>query len=74
MSKYKNKAARLGFTNKNNQSVVGAAPEYFSNHDSAKPWQLYCLFCKNEYGANGCDIHIRKCPKCQNGKAGLNKV
>lgn len=74
MRGYKNKCARPGFVSINNQLVIDEAPEYVSNHESAKPWWLVCLDCKYEYGANGCDIHNRKCPKCQGGKAGLSKI
>lgn len=66
-----NKTARPGYINDNNQLVIDEAPEYKENHTSAKPWRLRCLDCKHEYGANGCDVHERKCPNCQKGKVGL---
>jgi hypothetical protein len=34
-------------------------------------YQLACSHCGHNYGANGSDIHDRKCPKCQGGKPGL---
>ncbi len=33
-------------------------------------YKMRCGVCRGEYGANGCDIHARLCPLCQQGKAG----
>jgi precorrin-8X/cobalt-precorrin-8 methylmutase len=33
---------------------------------------LRCGSCGHEYGANGSDIHIRRCPACQGGRPGLH--
>ena len=41
------------------------------NSKYAHVWVLQCNDCRNVYGANGCDFHIRHCPKCQDGQAGL---
>jgi putative restriction endonuclease len=38
---------------------------------NAKVWVVKCLRCKNIYGSNSTDAWERKCPKCQNGTAGL---
>ncbi|MBS3850209.1 hypothetical protein KD146_16030 [Devosia sp. BSSL-BM10] len=42
-------------------------------------WVLVCArrnpggaICGHRYGANGSDFHIRKCPSCQRGAAGLD--
>jgi hypothetical protein len=35
-------------------------------------YQLGCSNCGHIYGANGSDIHDRKCPKCQDGAKGLD--
>jgi hypothetical protein len=32
---------------------------------------LQCSICGYEYGANGSDIHLRRCPSCQGGQPGL---
>ena len=61
---------RVGFVNRNEQRVLGGFAGS-SNHASARAYALRCEMCSEEYGANGRDIHIRKCPNCQNGKAGL---
>ena len=49
------------------------------NHRNQRIWVLRCSGltsrqpgCGTVYGANGCDFHIRLCPKCQNGAAGLD--
>jgi Zn finger protein HypA/HybF involved in hydrogenase expression len=34
-------------------------------------YQMGCSECGTVYGANGSDIHIRKCPKCQGGATGM---
>lgn len=34
-------------------------------------YQLGCSKCGHVYGANGSDIHIRKCAKCNGGATGL---
>jgi hypothetical protein len=41
------------------------------NHRFAKLWKLQCSICESTYGANSCDFHLRRCPDCQNGKAGI---
>ena len=41
------------------------------NHSFARMWVLECTHCGESYGANSCDFHIRRCPHCQDGKAGL---
>jgi predicted Zn-ribbon and HTH transcriptional regulator len=34
-------------------------------------YQLACSKCGHNYGANGSDIHSRRCPKCDGGLPGL---
>lgn len=31
---------------------------------------LRCNGCGHEYGADGCDIHLRRCPICEGGVPG----
>lgn len=59
-----------GEINRNNQELI-----IITNiHGKSKPdqyiWILRCTECSHEYGANGCDFHIRKCPNCQSGRPG----
>ena len=37
------------------------------NHYNQYAYKLECLHCGFCYGANGVDIHERKCPNCQGG-------
>lgn len=34
-------------------------------------YRVECLKCGHVYGANGSDIHLRKCPKCQGSTKGI---
>jgi hypothetical protein len=60
---------RIGFVNRNDQTVVRATGLPGTDHLQ----RVYALRCKcgHEYGANGSDIWLRKCPVCQGGKPGL---
>ena len=40
------------------------------SHPFALVYEMECLECGGVYGANSCDIHLRKCPYCQGGKEG----
>jgi hypothetical protein len=56
-----------GFINSNGQITIrdtGLAGTDNKQH----VYQLGCSKCGHVYGANGSDIHDRKCPKCQNGR------
>lgn len=59
-----------GFRNPNGQVVVRATGLPGTDH-LQKIYILSCEKCSREYGANGSDIHLRKCPFCQGGKPGL---
>jgi len=59
-----------GFENRNGQVVVRATGLPGTDHGQSI-YVLRCLACRNEYGANGSDIHMRRCPACQKGAAGL---
>jgi hypothetical protein len=59
-----------GFTNANGQMVV--RPTGLSGTDYGQSiYVLRCGHCSQEYGANGSDIWLRRCPKCQGGRPGL---
>lgn len=59
-----------GYVNKNRQFVVRKT-DLDGNDHLQKVYVLQCLDCGHEYGANGSDIHIRKCPAHDGGAAGL---
>ena len=52
-----------GYINKNNQRNLGYRG-ISQTHTSAKSYEMECLDCGHKYLANGCDIWLRKCPKC----------
>ncbi len=59
-----------GYNNKNNQTVIRKT-DLPGNHHNQKLYVLRCEECRHEYGANGADIWLRRCPNCQGGAAGL---
>ena len=61
---------QIGCVNDNMQKNHGTRG-FRGNHDRAKSYKLECLDCGHIYGANGCDIHLRKCPECQGGEPGI---
>lgn len=52
-----------GYVNKNNQVNKGCLNKP-GNHINQLAYLLHCNECGFEYEANGCDVGIRKCPKC----------
>jgi hypothetical protein len=63
-------STRPGFTNANGQTVI--RPTGLAGTDYGQSiYVLWCGHCSEEYGANGSDIWLRKCPKCQGGRPGL---
>jgi len=66
-----------GYRNPNDQVVVRKTDLPGTDHLQ----KIYVLRCERpehargrarEYGANGSDIHLRRCPTCQGGREGLN--
>jgi hypothetical protein len=66
----KSPTTRIGYVNKNGQVVIRNTGLSGTDHGQAV-YQLGCSHCGAVYGANGTDIHERKCPKCQDGRQGL---
>jgi hypothetical protein len=60
----------VGYSNHNGQKVLRPTVQP-ANDPSRFLYVLECLHCWNEYGADGTDIHLRKCPKCQGGQPAL---
>jgi hypothetical protein len=59
-----------GYENPNGQVVVrntGLPGTDFGQ----RIYELRCKHCGHVYGANGSDIHERKCPECQGGRPGF---
>lgn len=53
----------VGYVNKNNQENKGCLNKP-GNHYNQTAYLMHCNECGHEYEANGCDVAIRKCPKC----------
>src|SRR2546430_1481688 len=60
----------IGYLNKNEQEVLSRTDCPGTDHGQ-RVYMLRCRKCGAQYGANGTDIWIRKCPVCQGGKPGL---
>lgn len=50
------------------QRILEKSKEKSNSHSFATVWVLECTHCNNVYGANSCDVHLRKCPSCQGGQ------
>ena len=61
----------VGYENKNRQ-VVLRRTDIPGNDHLQLVYELECRDCGNRYGANGSDIWLRKCPRCQGGRPGLS--
>lgn len=61
---------QIGYVNRNGQEVVRATDLPGTDH-MQKIYVLRCRADGYEYGANGTDIHLRKCPRHQGGRPGL---
>ena len=59
-----------GYINSNGQEVLRSTNRAGNDH-MQKVYVLRCTKCRRDYGANGSDIHERKCPYCQGGRLGL---
>lgn len=59
-----------GFMNGNRQRTVARTGFPSASFAGQIIYKMACGDCREEYGANGCDIHSRRCPRCQGGVAG----
>lgn len=57
----------VGYVNKYQQKNMGVT-EKQAVRPYANIYQMYCECCGHKYFANGSDIHLKKCPRCQGGK------
>ena len=53
----------IGYINRYQQENLGCLNK-LGNHYNQLAYQMKCNVCGFKYEANGCDIAIRKCPKC----------
>jgi hypothetical protein len=61
---------RIGFVNPNDQEVIRPTRKPGTDHGQYV-YVLRCRGCGNEYGANGSDIWLRRCPAHDGGAPGL---
>lgn len=67
----KTKTTTPGFRNRNDQTVIRGTDILGTDHNQYV-YELKCERCGFHYGANGSDIHLRKCPRCGGGAPGLD--
>lgn len=61
---------KIGAINKNGQLCLGSRQVRGTDHN-ALSFKMRCMHCDYVYGANGTDVFQRKCPRCQQGAAGI---
>lgn len=61
---YSKSTTEVGYMNKYNQENCGITGKE-GTHTGQKLYQMKCRKCGFFYEANGCDIWLRKCPRCQ---------
>lgn len=61
---------QIGYVNRNGQEVVRATDLPGTDHFQ-RIYVLRCRECGCEYGANGSDIWLRRCPQHQGGRPGF---
>jgi len=63
---------QIGFVNRNNQICLGTRGIPGTDHNQLS-YRMFCLEedCEQFYGANGSDVHLRRCPNCQDGAQGI---
>jgi hypothetical protein len=64
------RTTKIGSINDNQQRCDGTLGVDGTDHMQSA-YRMECLICGFVYGANGSDIHERKCPKCQSGAEGI---
>ncbi len=64
------RSVKIGYVNPNGQLCCGhlgvGGTDYLQF-----AYKVGCTRCGVVYGANGSDMHERKCPECQGGKEGI---
>jgi 5-methylcytosine-specific restriction protein A len=70
MARSTKRTTAIGKVNSNEQRVLGPTGRRGSDHGQTV-YVLACERCGHEYGANGSDVWLRKCPQCQSGKPGF---
>lgn len=63
-------SVQIGYTNPNGQRCLGHRDVPGTDHLQLA-YKTECTHCGMTYGANGSDMHLRRCPSCQSGAPGL---
>jgi hypothetical protein len=63
-------SCKKGRVNRNGQRCCGHRGVRGTDNNPYA-YKVECTHCGYVYGANGSDIHERKCPQCQGGAAGI---
>ena len=67
------KTTDTGYINKNNQKNLGCRG-VSETHYNQRFYEIECLTCGHTYMANGCDVWLRKCPKCGGREPDIHTV
>jgi hypothetical protein len=59
-----------GFKNQNSQEVISKTGLQSKSVRGQTIYHLRCGQCGHNYGSNGCDIHLRRCPGHDGGAKG----
>lgn|GEM_PF-953448 len=66
------KPIERGQINRNDQRNLGRSEPFHKGTDHRQyVYIIQCTKCGHIYGANGSDVFQRKCPKCQDGRPGV---
>jgi hypothetical protein len=60
----------IGYLNRHGQQCCGHCGVPGTDH-SQYAYKTECTICGYVYGANGSDMHERRCPECQGGAPGI---
>lgn len=71
MSRRSKGTTNPGYENRNGQIVV-CDTGLPGTDCGQRVYELRCKHCGHHYGANGSDIHLRKCPNCGKGQPGFS--
>ena len=64
-------SVKIGKINRMGQLCCGTR-EIEGNDYNQYAYKVCCTHCEHVYGANGSDMHERKCPRCQGGEPGID--
>ena len=71
-SKQRRSIMNEGDSNPNGQVLIRKTTQPSPTFSGQNIWEMECKDCKHTYGANGCDVHHRRCPNCQGGNDGFD--